>query len=142
MKKHLGLIIFIIIVIALVLLAVIFSEDEEKYIKEISLNDVIEKQENEDNFILYIKQTNCEHCAEFTPTFISVLRDNNLKAYALNLTDLTEEENEIYSDTFDVEGTPTVLFFESGNESLVRIEGAQTKAKIESKLKTTGFIEE
>ena len=140
MKKHLGLIIFLIIIIALVVVAVVFSEDETDYIKEITLNDVINKQEDGDSFILYIKQTNCEHCAEFTPTFMGVLREHNLKAYALNLTDLTEEENEIYADTFDVSGTPTVLFFEDGNESLIRIEGAQSKAKVKSKLESTGFI--
>ena len=141
MKKHLGLIIFLIIIIALVIVAVVFSEDETEFIKEISLNDVIDKQEDGDSFILYIKQTDCEHCKEFTPTFLSVLREHDIKAYALNLTNLTEEENEIYADTFDVEGTPTVLFFDEGNESLIRIEGAQSKAKVESKLETTGFIE-
>lgn len=140
MKKHLGLIIFLIIIIALVVVAIVFSEDETEYIKEISLNDVIDKQEDKDSFILYIKQTDCEHCKEFTPTLMSVLRENDIKAYALNLTDLTEEEMEIYTDTFDVNGTPTVLFFDEGNESLIRIEGAQSKAKVESKLESTGFI--
>ena len=140
MKKHLGLIIFLIIIIALVVVAVVFSEDETEYIKEISLNDVIDKQEDGDSFILYIKQTDCEHCKEFTPTFMSVLREHDLKAYALNVANLTEEENEIYADTFDVDGTPTVLFFDKGNESLIRIEGAQSKAKVESKLESTGFI--
>lgn len=140
MKKHLGLIIFLIIIIALVVVAIVFSEDETEYIKEISLNDVIDKQEDKDSFILYIKQTDCEHCKEFTPTLMSVLRENDIKAYALNLTNLTEEENEIYTDTFDVNGTPTVLFFDEGNESLIRIEGAQSKAKVESKLESTGFI--
>ena len=140
MKKHLGLIIFLIIIIALVVVAVVFSEDETKYMEEISLNDVISKQEDEDSFILYIKQTDCEHCKEFTPTFLSVLRKHNLKAYVLNVANLTEEESEIYADTFDVNGTPTVLFFDKGNESLIRIEGAQSKAKVESKLESTGFI--
>ena len=137
MKKHLGLIIFLIIIIALVVVAVVFSEDETEYIKEISLNDVIDKQEDKDSFILYIKQTDCEHCKEFTPTLMSVLRENDIIAYALNLTDLTEEEMEIYTDTFDVNGTPTVLFFDEGNESLIRIEGAQSKAKVKSKLEST-----
>ena len=140
MKKYLGLIIFLIIIIALVIVAIVFSENETDYIKEISINDVIDKQEDKDSFILYIKQTDCEHCKEFTPTFLSVLRENDIKAYALNLSNLTEEEMEIYSDTFDVDGTPTVLFFDEGNESLIRIEGAQSKAKVKSKLESTGFI--
>lgn len=140
MKKHLGLIILIIIILTLAIIAVVFSEDDTKYIKEISINKVIEKQENKDSFILFIKQNGCSHCVEFTPTFMSVLRQYDLKAYELNLSNLTEEENEIFYDTFDTTGTPTVLFFENGTESLIKIEGAQPKSKVISKLESTGFI--
>lgn len=140
MKKHLGLIIFAIIIIALVVVAVVFSENEEDYIHEISIKEVIKKIDNKDDFILYIKQSDCEHCKEFTPTFMSVLRENDIKAYSLNLTNLSEKDNELYEKTFDVEGTPTVLFYNKGNESLIKIEGAQTKAKVKSKLESTGFI--
>jgi len=140
MKKHLGLIIFAIIIIALVVVAVVFSENEEDYIKEIGINEVIKKIDNEDDFILYIKQSDCEHCKEFTPTFMGVLRENNLKAYALNLTNLSEEDTKLYEETFTIDGTPTVLFFNEGNESLIKIEGAQSKTKVKSKLESTGFI--
>ena len=139
-KKYKWLIAFIAVIIALIVVAIVFSEDEGKYIKDISLNEVVDKIDNKDSFILYIKQTDCEHCKSFTPNFISVLSQNNIKAYSLNISNLSEEENTTYSELFDVEGTPTVLFFDKGNESLIRIEGEQTKAKIKSKIEAAVFI--
>ena len=139
-KKYKWLIALIAVIIALIIVAIVFSEDEGKYIKDISLNEVVDKIDNKDSFILYIKQTDCEHCKSFTPNFISVLSQNNIKAYSLNISNLSEEENTTYSELFDVEGTPTVLFFDKGNESLIRIEGEQTKAKIKSKIEAAGFI--
>lgn len=139
-KKYKWLIAFIAVIIALVVVAIVFSQDEGKYIHDISLNEVVNKIEDKKSFILYIKQTDCEHCKAFTPNFISVLSQNNIKAYSLNISNLSEDENTTYSELFDVEGTPTVLFFNDGNESLIRIEGEQTKAKIKSKIKSAGFI--
>lgn len=140
MKKYLGLIIFGIIIVGLIIVALVFNESDDKYIHEISLDNVIDKIDNEDSFILYIKQTDCEHCKAFTPNFVSVLSENNVEAYTLNISNLSDDDNDLYKETFDVEGTPTVLFFNDGNESLIRINGEQTKAKIKSKLESTGFI--
>ncbi len=141
MKKYKWLIILSVIVIALVVIAISFSDKESDYIKETSIQNIIKMQEKEKTFILYIKQTNCEHCKVFTPRFMSVLKKHNLKAYALNLTDLSDKEKEKYDDMFDIDGTPTVLFYDEGQENkLIKIEGEVTKDKIESKLKSAGFI--
>lgn len=141
-KKHKWLFLFIILIIALIIIALVFSQDEEKYIHDITLNEVTSKIKNKDNFILYIKQTDCEHCKAFTPNFISVLSENNIEAYTLNISNLTDKEQETYNELFDVEGTPTVLFFDKGEESLIRIEGEQTKARIKSKIESAGFLKE
>ena len=54
-KKHKWLVLFIAIIIALVVVCFVFSEDEEKYIHDIGLNEVVDKIDNKDSFILYIK---------------------------------------------------------------------------------------
>lgn len=141
-KKYKWLILFLVVIIALVVISVVFSEDESKYIHDITMSEVVDKIGNEDSFILYIRQTDCEHCKSFTPNFISVLSENKIEAYSLNISNLSDEDQTTYSELFDVNGTPTVLLFEDGNESLIRIEGEQTKAKIKSKLETAGFINE
>jgi len=140
MKKYTWLIILILVIISLIVVSVVFSESDDKYLKELNVKDVVEKINDKDSFMLYIKQTDCSHCKEFTPNFISVLSKNKLKAYTLNLSDLTEEDKTLYEEHINVTGTPTVLFYTEGNENLIRIEGAQNKNKITSKLEATGFI--
>lgn len=140
MKKYLGFIILAVVIIALLVVAIIFDDSESNYLKDVTLNDIIDKIDDEKSFILYINQSDCTHCKQFTPNFISVLRDNDLVAYSLNLSTLNDEENELFDKTFEVDGTPTVLFYKDGSESLIKLEGEQTKAKIKSKLEAAGFI--
>ena len=140
MKKYLGFIILAVIIIALVVVAIVFDDSKSNYLKDSTLEQVIDMIDDEKDFILYINQSDCEHCKQFTPNFISVLRDTDLVAYSLNLSELSDEDTDLYSSTFDVDGTPTVLFYTEGNESLIRLEGEQTKAKIKSKIEAAGFI--
>lgn len=140
MKNHKLLIALILLIVILIVVATAFSDDEKDYISETSIKEITKMQDKEKDFILYIKQTNCEHCRVFTPRFISALKETNLKAYSLNITDLSDKDKEKYDDMFDIDGTPTVLFFNKGKENkLVKIEGEQTKEKIKSKLRTAGF---
>ncbi|MBQ6546988.1 MAG: hypothetical protein IJL74_03210 [Bacilli bacterium] len=143
MKKYKWLIILGVVILTLSIIAIVFSDkpiDEDKYLREIPLSKVIKKIDNKETFILYIKQTSCEHCKAFSPVFARVLMENKLKAYVLNLTNLSDEENETYNKKFNVNGTPTVLFYSEGSESLVRIEGEQTRDRIISKLQASGFL--
>ena len=142
MKKYKWLIILVSVILILSIIAIVFSDkpvDENKYLKEIPLSKVIKKIDDNEKFILYIKQTSCEHCKAFTPVFARVLMENKQKAYVLNLTNLSEKDTEIYNKKFKVDGTPTVLFYNEGSESLVRIEGEQSKERIQSKLESAGF---
>ena len=141
MKKYKWLIILVVVIVILSVIAIVFSENEEKYLHEISYSKVMKKIDNNDKFMLYIKQTDCEHCKVFTPRFVSVLKENKLESYVLNLTNLSDEDKEKYDKDFsDISGTPTVLFYDEGMQSLVKIEGEQTKEKILSKIKSAGFL--
>ena len=135
------LIILLVCIIALIIIGTAFSDTESDYIHETTIKDIVKMKEKEKSFMLYIKQTNCEHCRVFTPRFLSVLKEYKLEAYSLNIANLSDKDKEKYDDMFDIDGTPTVLFFDSGEENkLLRIEGEVTKEKIESKLKSAGFI--
>ena len=138
MKKF--LIVLAAIILALILIIIIFSDNESKYIKEVNLKEVISKINKKDTFILYIKKDNCEYCKEFNPNFISALKDSKLTAYSINLSDLSEEETKAFDKTFTVNGTPTVLFFDEGSESMRKIEGTLSKDKIIKQFKNVGFI--
>lgn len=140
MMKYKWLILFSVFVITLIIVAIVFTDSEDKYIKEISLSELTEKIEKKDSFILFIKQTDCSHCKSFTPKFVSALKENNLTSYALNITNLSEEDMKEYKKMFDVEGTPTVLFYKDGNKNIVRIDGDQDKDAIVSKFKAVDFV--
>ncbi len=142
MKKYLWLIIIAVVIVALIVVITVFSDSEEDYIVESSIKEINNKIKDDDTFILYIKQTGCEHCKEFTPKFVRVLRDYNLKAYALNIAEFNEKEKALYEDNFDIDGTPTVLFIQDGEESLITIEGDVPRETIISKLEATDFIQE
>lgn len=140
MKINKWVALLLVIIVALIVVIVVFSEDEGKYIKEINLTELNNKISNKDSFILYVKQTNCEHCKSFSPIFVSALKDSKLSAYSLNMTNLSEDEQKTFDNMFTVEGTPTVLFITEGEEGFLKIEGEQSKDKIISVFKNTGFI--
>lgn len=140
MKNHFGLIIFVAIIAILVVVALL-PTDEDKYLKEITVKEVKEKIDKKESFILYTKQTDCEHCKAFTPRFASALKEFKQEAFVVNLTNLSDEDKQEYEKLTGVEGTPTVLFYKDGAKSLITIDGEQPKERIKSKLKSAGFKE-
>lgn len=140
MKKYKWLIILIAVIIALITISYVFSTNEDKYIKETTVSKIVSKKDKKESFILYIKQTNCEHCKIFSPRFASALKETGLKAYSLNLSQISEDEQELYDKTFKIDGTPTVLFIINGNESMIKIEGEQSKDRIIEKIEAAGFV--
>lgn len=142
MEKKFWLIIGALIIVILLVLALL-PTDEDKYLKEVTMSEVQDKIKNKEDFILYIKQTNCEHCKKFTPRFASVLHDYKLTAYVLNLSNLTEEDNALMKEVIgEIDGTPTTYFYQDGKKSMITIDGEQSKDRIRSKLKSAGFVKE
>lgn len=133
----------LIVVLLIILSSLIISGcSNDEVIKEISYKELEEKINNKESFILELVQTGCSHCEEFSPRFKAILKTNNLKAYSLNLYNLTEEEIERFDNLTTVTGTPTVLFFEDGKETSNKINGAVSNDKIKEKLKKNGYIKE
>lgn len=133
----------LIIVLLIILSSLIITGcSNDEVIKEISYKELEEKINNKESFILELVQTGCSHCEEFSPRFKAILKTNNLKAYSLNLYNLTEEEIEKFDNLTTVTGTPTVLFFEDGKETSNKINGAVSNDKIKEKLKENGYIKE
>lgn len=133
----------IIIVLLIIISSLIITGcSNDEVIKEISYEELEERINNKESFILELVQTGCSHCEEFSPRFQAILKTNNLNAYSLNLYNLTEDEIEKFDNLTTVTGTPTVLFFEDGKETSNRINGAVANDKIEEELKENGYIKE
>ena len=134
MKKYIKYILLVVFIV----LATGCGKSVEK-ISYSKLEDLLEKKET---FILEVVQDGCHNCESFEPKFEKILKENNLTAKMINLTDLSEEESNKLSNLYKVSGTPTVIFIEKGEETQIskRIVGDVSKDKVISKLKTAGYI--
>jgi len=111
-------------------------------LEEINYKELSQMVENKESFMLEVMQDGCSACQDFTPRFESILKDNKLKAYKINLTKMTVEERKELDKIANVSGTPNVIFLEEGEEEslLTRISGAVSNDRITNKLKANGYI--
>ena len=152
MKKK-GLIIGICAVVFFAVAAMVYAgitlnkkaNDENKYLVELKIDELREKIENKETFILLISQTTCSHCAEFKPRFKRVLSKNKVTAYYIEKDLLSEDEEKELKTIANITGTPTTIFIVDGEESntAYRITGSGAdEQKIKDRLVAMGYIEE
>lgn len=143
-KKGLVVIIILCIIIILFVLALIFKNIKKKdYLIDIKYNELREKIDNEETFILYIGKEGCSACEGFNPKFISILNEYKLEAYYLDLATYSDSQKEYIVNNISFTGTPTVVFMIDGKDSLnsdTKIVGNVSKEKIITKLKNRGYI--
>lgn len=111
-------------------------------LKTISFDELKEKMDNKESFILEVIQTDCSHCKEFSPRFKKVLKENDLTAYQIDTQKLSKDEKKEFDSIIYVSGTPTVVFIKDGKETetYYRISGAVSNNKVIEKLKKAGYI--
>lgn len=140
-KKHL-----LVIILLFMCILVLTGCNNKNYLKEITYNEYINlKEESKNNnrkFILYVKQEGCPHCTAFTPTVEKVANKYKVQIYYINLTNLTKEDYKLFNSEGFVNGTPTILFFENGEElgSFSRIIGNKSEKTLTNKLIARGYI--
>lgn len=145
-KKNWYLYLIIIMVIffgAFLVYKFAFSEKiADSKLINIKVADLETKISNKETFILVISQTGCSHCEQYLPELDRTLKEINLEANVLNITNLTTDEKITLSKYANFSGTPTTLFFTEGEEktSLNRIVGYTSKAKIKERLTSLGYI--
>lgn len=132
--------------ICLVILIGAFIADRvlsKSYLKELKYNEVIEKIESKDDFVLLISQTTCTHCISYKPKLEEVANEYKINIYYIEVDSLNDEEREKFSSYINYSSTPVTVFLKNGEESTVanRINGDASKDKIEKKLKSNGFID-
>ena len=138
-KKIIIIVVFLLFILAGLLFSGVL---ENKYLKEIKYDEVINKINNKESFVLLLSQTTCSHCMEYKPKLAKVAKKYKVLVYYLE-TDLLDEET--YGDLkkhFSFTGTPTTVFVRDGEEktAATRIGGDASVDKIISKFKSNGFI--
>lgn len=117
------------------------TNDKYENLEEISVAEFLEKVNHKESFIVLFSQPKCGHCIAFKPVFNQVLKDNNIKAYDVNVYNLPTLERESLYSVVKISGTPTTLFFEDGEENInYRMVGNLSSEKIIQKLTSAGYI--
>lgn len=96
-----------------------------KGVQEISLEQFLQKKNNNDKFIIYIGFKECPHCRKFSPVIKKFLKITNTPIYYLdygpdgsfksaNKTTIQKFFNS-FNTPFEFAGTPTVALFSDNN---------------------------
>lgn len=113
------------------------------YLKQLKYDEVMEKIQNKESFILVVSQTTCSHCKEYKPVFKKILKKNNLTAYYIEYDLLSDEEKKEFVKYINFDSTPVTVFLKNGEETTTanRIVGSREEEYIIGKLKSNGYIE-
>ena len=143
MKKKKNLIIISIIAIFIILGILYYINFKNNNLIKLNYDEVIEKVNNKENFILCISASKCIHCQEYKPKLKKISNTYDITIYYVNIDEFKDEEYENFEKEFSFDGgTPTTIFFKNGEEKTTasRIEGNEKIEKIINKLKSNGFI--
>lgn len=149
-KKKNIIISAVIIVLTVIICAAIwfigkgFNKTEYPYIHELTFNELESKLDNQDSFVLIITQTGCSHCEAYLPVVQNVSNKYKVDFYVLNRTNISDEERTKLKNIANISGTPTTLFYTSGEEksALNRLVGQATEYRLVEKLTSEGYIHE
>lgn len=145
MKKKNYLIIGGIILIMAIIGCIIWYSihmDNKNFIK-LSYNDVLEKVNNNESFILCVSASECAHCKFYKPKLKKISNDYNIKIYYTDVDKFSDEDYTEFKNKFSFDGgTPTTIFFKDGEEktTATRIEGDISIERTIDKFKKNGFI--
>jgi predicted bacteriocin transport accessory protein len=115
----------------------------KSYLIELGYDEVVEKVENKESFVILFSQTTCTHCISYKPKLEAVANEYEIEIYYIDIDLLSKKKRDDLGDRLNFDATPITMFLKNGEETSVatRIEGDASKEKIVSKLKSNGFID-
>lgn len=120
--------------------------DLDKYMTEVDGEGVASLFAGEELSIIYIMQTGCSYCEQFSPVISKVASEYGLEINYINLANLTETDDQVaYYAAHDLLsasliGTPTTLIVKDGGIYGI-LSGAVEEATAIQFFKEHGFIE-
>ncbi len=112
-------------------------------LKEISYDELAQKIENKDSFVLYVGSSECSHCAEYKPILEKVINKYKLEVYYIDLAKVSSSKYKAVMDKIDGKGTPTTVYLEKGKTQISpRVEGARDYDTIVTFFKDLNLIKE
>ena len=111
---------------------------------KLNYNEILEKVDNKESFILCVSASECTHCKSYKPKLKKISNDYDIKIYYTDVDKFNDNDYEEFKDKFSFDGgTPTTMFFKDGQEktTATRIEGDISLERTIDKFKKNGFIE-
>lgn len=143
-KKINLILLFILIICPICLFLTGCEKEDNKHLKLITYNELIEKKENKEDFILIISASTCSHCMSYKPKVKEVAKKNDIIVFYFDIDIFdTEEEQDKFLAEFKLTGeTPMTLFFKNGQEISIlnRLVGDKSIDNITNTFKKMGFI--
>lgn len=134
--------IFAIVFVALLFFSLSCGKKLTTY-TEINYAQYLEKMKNKETFPLVIGSESCSACALYKGTMDTFIKKYQVEVFYIDLSKLTEEEeNKLYGQV-NFDGTPTTVFIELGEYTSVfdRIEGSAGLSTVKEKFRKNNYID-
>jgi len=95
--------------------------DDPLYQNQITPDALAEKLDAEEDVTVYFYSPTCIHCQRTTPVLVPLAEEMGVDIKKMNLLEFEDEW-----DTYDIEGTPTLIHFSDGEEK-DRMSGEQSE---------------
>lgn len=137
---------FICLVFVCLIIILIFnmSKTKEGALIKVNYNEVKEKINDKEDFVLVVSQSTCSHCATYKPKLKGIAKDYGLDIYYIDYDTESSSVQKDFLNYFHLSGaTPTTMFIKEGHEVSVlnRLEGDLGATKVVKQLQKMGFIE-
>lgn len=139
--------IYLYLLIGVLVLVVIFFSYQmffkKSNLKSLTYEEINEKIDNKDSFVLCLTSTKCSHCNVYKPKLEKVANKYDITIYYADVDTFDKEDYNKLKSEFSFDGsTPITIFINDGEEetTATRINGDISTDKIINKLKKNGFI--
>lgn len=127
------------------LLLIVGCGQKLKSYTEISFSQLETKFDKKEDFVLFIGSAACSHCQSYKPKLEAIIKVNQVKVYYIDVSKITEEENEKLDGWVTYGGTPYTIFIEDGkvkelDSQVYSISGDRDIEYIEKIFKKNGYI--
>lgn len=145
MKNKKSIVVIAVVVILIILGIVYYLNFKNNNLIKLNYNEVMEKIDNKEDFILCVSAKKCIHCKKYKPKLKEIASNYDIQIYYVNVNEFNDDNYETFKSKFSFDGsTPTTILFKDGEEKTTasRIEGNEKIEKVIGKLKSNGFITE
>lgn len=132
---------FAILLISLCLAACQSSKSDDRNLstyQTISLSEVEQKIQQEEDFFLYVGRPTCPHCRSFAPQLEKAIQTTQAQVYYLNTDEEDAESIQNFARSASIQTVPHLAYYKEGGKVRFLEKGSEASlSEIEDFLKNT-----